>query len=238
MRRLPFAAIIFIVLCAACNSANNDKNTLPLTKEDSLKLNIQTLKDSCKEGDLLVRLSDELISERIRYLNEKDFSFSHAGVIVMHNNQKMVCNINPDFAGADTIRFEPIDSFINPKKNIVCGLYRYNLPPVEIDAFVGELNRFHKIGTRFDNLYDLATDSTMYCTEMIYKALKKSAGDNINIKTSLVPQKAIQMVAIFFKGKIPKEEVAKRPIISLDNLYLNPICREVMRFKLKIFPGE
>lgn len=229
--------ILLITIFISCNSSDVNTST-PLTKEQLLAQNIKSLKDSAKEGDLLVRLSDELISERVRYLNEKDFSFSHSGVIVNYKNQKMVCNINPDIAGADTVKYEPIDSFINPKKNIVCGLFRYNLAANQAAQFVGGLNNYHAQKIRFDNLYNLATDSVLYCTEMIYKAIDKIDGKPLKIKRCLIPKRALPMVYMFFKGKASNEEIQKREFISLDNLYLIPQCREVMRFKLKIFPGE
>ena len=101
--------------------------------KDSILLHIDSLKNICQPGDLVVRLGDDFISDRIRYLSVKDHSYSHAGIIVIHNNKKMVCHIYPDdfIAGADTIRYDIIDSFVNTRTNLKCALYRYDLSDSE-----------------------------------------------------------------------------------------------------------
>ena len=55
----------------------------------------------------------------------------------MHDNLKMICHIFPDdvFPGADTVRYDPIDSFLNRSTNLSCALYRYDLSENEKQNF-------------------------------------------------------------------------------------------------------
>lgn len=230
--------LITIVSCSSPGSTVPVKEKNDDYKEDQVQRDILALKDSVQEGDLIVRLTDELISQQVRQLNEKDKSYSHSGIIIKRDGEDFVCNINPDEAGADTVRFEPLDSFINPHKNLSCALYRYDLSAKEKTDFINELNRYHDEHIRFDKIYDLSTDSALYCSEMIYKALNKATNNRLPLKTSLIPARLIPMLYLYFKEQVTRKEVAERKIITIDNLYLIPQCRLVMKFPLKYFPGQ
>lgn len=207
--------------------------------EDTILLHIDNLKNVCEPGDLLVRLGDDFISDRIRYLSTTDHSYSHAGIIVMHNNKKMVCHIYPDdfVPGADTVRYDIIDSFLNTRTNLKCALYRYDLSPDEKMEVQAELNAYHNKKVHFDKRYELETDDKVYCSEMIYKALKKVTNDRIVIKQSPVPQNMQHLISIYFKKyNFSKQVISSRKIIAIDNLYNNPHCRLIMKFALKNMP--
>jgi hypothetical protein len=230
--------LITIISCTSPGSAEPVKEKNEDYKEEQVQKNIFVLKDSVQEGDLIVRLTDELISQQVRQLNEKDKSYSHSGIVIKRDGKNFVCNINPDEAGADTVRFEPLDSFINPHKNLSCALYRYDLTAKERTDFINELNRDHDEHVRFDKTYNLATDTALYCSEMIYKALNKATNNRLPLKTSLIPPRLIPMLYLYFKEQLTRKEVAERKIITIDNLYLIPQCRLVMKFPLKYFPGQ
>ena len=190
-------------------------------------------------GDLVLRAGDDLLSQQIKYLNEKDPSYSHAGIIVSHNGEKMVCDIYPYANNADTIEYIPIDSFANPTRNLSCALYRYKLTPHEQAGFVQNLEQFQKNSVHFDKLYDLSTDDRLYCSEMIAKALERSTAGRINIRQINIPVRMRPLVTAYFKKTgATAQEVADRKYISLDNLYLIPECTMMLRFPLKYFPGK
>lgn len=214
-------------------------NLAPQSLKDTIQQNIDNLKKICEPGDLVVRLGDDFISDRIRYLSLKDHSYSHAGIIIMHDNKKMVCNIYPDdfVSGADTVRYDIIDSFLNTKTNLKCALYRYDLSDSEKVNFEEELNGYHKKKIHFDKKYDLKTDDKIYCSEMIYKALKKVTDNRIVIEQSLVPGNMQQLIFIYFKKySFSKNVISNRKIIAIDNLYSNPHCKPIMKFALKDIP--
>ena len=204
--------------------------------KDTNQLYLDSLKNVCLPGDLVVRLGDDLISDQIRFLSEKDHSYSHAGMIVTHNNKKMVCNISPgDFANtADTIRYDAIDSFLNAKNNLAYALYRYDLSDSEKSELQVQLNNYHEQKIHFDKVYDLKTDKKLYCSEMIYKSLKKVTNGRIDIAQSYIPVNMHHLISLFFKKyNIDTTSINNRKIIAIDNLYNNLHCRLVMKFALK-----
>ncbi len=232
-----------LLLCTAiflysCTSPANEQ-IKPISKQDEINNNIEALKKKAAPGDLIVRMTDDLISEQIKFLNEKEKIYSHAGIIMIKNNQPFVCNISPNDPENDTIQIVPLDSFINPAKNLKCALYRYDLSQEENDSLNEILIKYKAGDMRFDRLYDLDTDNKMYCAELIDKALQKATRNRINIKRTNIPAAMQPTVFAFFKREnVTKKMVLQRKIITIDNLYLRNDCKKIMSFPLQYLPGS
>jgi hypothetical protein len=242
--QIEMMRIVFLIVMAflvnflfSCNSSTANKNPPPSKDQETL-IKLDSLKTISTDGDLIVRMNDELISEQVRYFNRTDKTFSHAGIVITKDGRKMVMHALPDEAGADTIRYEPIDSFLNIQKTLSCGLFRYHLSETEKAAFLNELNNYHQRNVRFDTYYDLDTDTSVYCSELIYKSLRRATNDRIVLETYQLPTKMLLMVSEYFKNKVPKDIIEKRQFLAIDNLYLTANCTELMRFRLKHFPGQ
>ena len=149
----------------------------------------------------------------------------------------MVCHIFPNAPGADTVLYEPLDSFINPLKNLSCGLFRYNINETEKQSFLNQLNLYHQNNIHFDHIYDIKTDSVLYCSEMIAKALKIATNNNIICEPIAIPKKMVPLMQAFFrKYKTTEGQVENTPFIPIENLYNKAYCTEIIRTKLKYMP--
>jgi hypothetical protein len=200
---------------------------------------IDSLKKMALSGDLIVRLGEDVLSYQIKYLNEKDQRFSHAGMIIEKANQKFVVHLGPEENGGDSIRYLPIDSFLNPSKNLNCALFRYDFSPEERLNTINAIEKFKTSGVHFDWLYDLSTSEKMYCSEMISRAIELGTHGRIVCETTQVPIKMQPLLYTYFKkDHLTKKEIAERKIISIDNLYAMPSCSQIMSFPLQYFPGE
>ena len=237
MSRSFFSLIYVLIFFTSCTSSVNEK--LETTSNgDSTKTNLRKLKAIAQAGDLVVRMTDDLISEQIKFLNETEKIYSHAGIIVIRNGIPYVCNISPNDPKIDTIRVEPVDSFLNPEKNLRCALYRYDMNSEERNSLTEILLNYKNHNITFDWLYDLATNDKMYCAELIEKALKSATGNRISIKETNIPASMQGTVFAFFKNQhVTKKMIAKRKIITIDNLYLRKDCKKIMSFPLKYLPG-
>jgi hypothetical protein len=240
LRYISYNLIFFLIYsCHQIESIPAVDTATESPAKDTILLQIDSLKNICLPGDLVVRLGDDFISDRIRYLSVRDHSYSHAGIIVVHDDRKMVCNIYPDdfVPGADTIRYDNIDSFLNTRTNLKCALYRYDLSDSEKINLEDEFNKYHGKKVHFDKMYELKTDDKLYCSEMIYKALKKVTGNRVLIEQSSIPQNMQHLISVYFKNyNFKKYIISTRKIIAIDNLYLNPHCRLLMKFALKDIP--
>lgn len=224
---------VITTLFAACTSKPK-----VLTEEQQAWLRVDSLKAMAQDGDLVTRLNDNIISHQVRFLSQEDHSFSHGGIVQTINGVKMVCHIDAGLRGADTLQYEPVDSFLNPVQNLACGLFRYDLQPGERQRFMAAINACHAAQIHFDHDFLLETDSAMYCSEMIYKALRRATNDRIVLRETLIPERMLKMVYIYTEKKHPISWMAREPIMAVDQLFLNPHCHELVRYTLKKFPGQ
>ena len=85
---------------------------------------------------------------------------------------------------------------------------------------------------QFDMNFDLSTDDKMYCAEMIAKSVEQATGRRITFSMSLITPglKEKYIKKLLSKKVIPSAKVAEqREYLALDNLYMNPHCREVTK---------
>lgn len=236
--KISLLLFIVVLLFCTCKQELADEKLSPLSKEGQVLENLDSLKRIASSGDLLVRLGDDLLSYQIKYLNEVDQSYSHAGMIVEKGAEKLVAHIAPDESDRDGIQYIPIDSFLNPAKNLKCALYRYNFTAVEKTATVSSIEKYKQENLHFDRLYDLRTVKEMYCSEMISNAVGAATNERIKFKPVTIPVKMQPALYNYFKKQVSKKTIAERKIITIDNLYRIPGCSLVMQFQLKYLPGE
>lgn len=243
--RLSFVSFLFLpVLFFSCRPATV-KPEVKLTPEQIIKKNIDSLKSIAQPGDMIARMNDNLVSYHVKNFNDSDRTFSHAGIVMMRNGEKMVCNIDANEKGRDTVRYDLIDSFINPKENFVCGLFRFKISEAEKEDFIKDLDAYHDRNAHFDRRYDLETDSLVYCSEMIAKSLNRATNGRLTFKQVTTPKPMLLVMIRFFKQEAPDapekivaRTISERKYIPIDVLYRNAHCTELMRFKLKHFPGD
>ena len=242
MRAFVYCIILFSLAFSACNSA--DQPTPPpvtaLTAQQQVQLSVDSLKAACSEGDLILHLNDDIVGSTIRNMNEKDKSFSHSGIVVIRDGKKMVCNIYPALkpdSKTDTIRYEPLDSFLNPTLNLDAGLFRYDLSPLEKKSFLATLEEMKAKNPHFDERYDYSTDDKLYCSEMISKALVKATNGRYTFKKITLSDQMVRLFMIYYANKkYTEQEVRNMQYVSIDNLYNIPQCKEIMRVHLKYLP--
>lgn len=238
MQKVVWLAVVALLfLFTACGGGAAKPPAVPLTPEQQALADVDTLKARARAGDLVVRLTDDIVSDVIRNMNDSDKVFSHAGIVVMQGNQKMVCNITPDDkenTGADTIHYEPLDSFMNPQYSLKGGLFRYALQEPEMQVFLSTLDSFKRLQPHFDEQYNYASNNKMYCSEMIAKALTRATGGRIQCAQIYLPDKMVKLFKIYYKKyNYTEEQIRKVPYVPIDNLYRLPICTELMRIQLK-----
>ncbi|HVF82453.1 MAG TPA: YiiX/YebB-like N1pC/P60 family cysteine hydrolase [Flavisolibacter sp.] len=236
--RVLLLVYIVVLLFSSCQQKLADKQLPPLSQEEMVIRNLDSLKKIASAGDLLVRLGDDLLSYQIKYLNEADQSYSHAGMIIEKGVEKLVAHITPDDPDKNGINYIPIDSFLNPAKNLKCALYRYTLNAEEKKNTIATIEKYKQLDVQFDRLYNLKTGGDMYCSEMISKAIESATAERIKFKPVNIPVKMQPALYNHFKKQLTKKTIAERKIITIDNLYRIPECSLVMQFQLKYLPGE
>ena len=194
---------------------------------------INIMNDSILEGDLVLRCGNDFISESLSDFSQNEKLYSHSGIAIMDNGtmyiySNMAGDINPD----EIMRRDVVDSFITPVHNIAVGIYRYDLTTPELEKLKNIVHRHYINKLQFDMNFDLTTDDKMYCAEMIAKSVEQATGKRIVFSKSLITPalKEKYLKKLLEKKVIPSAKVAdQRDYLALDNLYLNPHCREVKK---------
>ncbi len=161
------------------------------------------------QGDLIMRAGRDFTSETMRQLSIKDKTYSHCGIAsIEHDSIFVYHSIGGEWNPDQKLRRDAFEIFCNPFENRGFGIYRYKMSGEENDDLIATVKKFYKQEIMFDMQFDLASDERMYCSEFVYKAVKKAFGNKISL---------------------PSTTLNKIKFIAPDNLYLNPNCAEIKR---------
>ena len=229
-------SLAFIAFACTDNGDNTSVKEPALLSDSLLKERwkvINAVKDSIREGDLVLRCGNDFISESLSDFSQKEKLYSHSGMALMDNGtmyiySNMAGDINPD----EIMRRDVVDSFITPVHNVAVGIYRYDITTTELEKLKTIIYTHYINKLQFDMNFDLTTDDKMYCAEMIAKSVEKATGKRIIFSKSLITPglKEKYLKKLLEKKVIPSAKVAdQRDYLALDNLYLNPHCREVTK---------
>lgn len=174
---------------------------------------IEQLSHMVKSGDLVLRNGRDFTSRLMRDMSRFDKSFSHCGIANLENDTLFVYHIiggalNPD----QKMRRDPFALFCNPYESDLIGVYRYDLPDNDRTGFLRRIDSFYRSGISFDLDFDLESDEKMYCSEMVYKALRPALPAMTEFTLSA------------YKNK---------KYVSIDDLYLRGRAREIKRIGFK-----
>ena len=233
-----FFILFSVFIASACtdNRDNGPANISALLSDTLLKGRwkvINVVADSIKEGDLVLRCGNDFISESLSDFSQKEKLYSHSGIAMMDNGtmyiySNMAGDINPD----EIMRRDIVDSFITPVHNVAVGVYRYDLTYTELEKLKNIVHTHYINKLQFDMNFDLTTNDKMYCAEMIAKSVEQATEKRITFSKSLITPalKEKYLKKLLEKKVIPSAKVAEqREYIALDNLYMNPHCREVIK---------
>ena len=221
-----FIATVFLFSCNENISANaassNNKNTLDAATAALIKNG----RDQLQDGDLVMRSDNDFESLTLQNFSDSDRIYSHAGIAYKEDGQFVVYH---SMTGSENpsglVRKDPFDSFVSPARKTGFGIFRYQFSDMEKDKFHAVLQENISKKIPFDATFSLRTDDSLYCSEMIYKGLKISTNERIILPTTTLRNFQPKILGYKYKNVFLK----KYEYVSLDNLYLNPFCKEIIR---------
>ncbi len=234
-RFVPACCIIITILIISCNQ----KKQTSAQKKDAAGAEIKTVNNRSLEsiakakkvltdGMLITRSDDDFESLTLQNFSQRERSFSHSGIVFKEDTgfvvyHSMAGTENPNGA----CRRDPFDSFVNPVQKTGFGVFKYDLSATEIGRFHHQMKQHFASKMPFDISFDLKTDDSLYCSEMIYKDLRKITGGRIQLHVSVINDFHPKIMGYKYNSKFYK----RFEFIGIDDLYLNPFCREIMRIK-------
>lgn len=161
-------------------------------------------------GDLVVLQGRSFFSDQLRKFNTRDQRYSHCGWLVKEEGQTFVYHLQGDGnRQAQPIQKEPLDHFISPQESLAFGIYRYQMDSTQRWTATSQIKEWQQAGITFDYAFDITTDQQMYCSELIFKAMKSLDLDRLMVNLANV------------KGKT---------YIPIDNLYFNPTTTKIFDY--------
>lgn len=159
------------------------------------------------DGDLVLRTGNDFVSLTLRQFSRKNKTYSHCGVVRIENGQAMVYHAiggedNPDAR----LRRDTFQAFCDPEHNLGFGVFRYQLTRPERIRLDSVVDLDYRLKLRFDMKFDLGTDSSLYCAEFVYKALRKATGD---------------------PHYLPVSHIGDFRYVAIDDLFENAHCHPV-----------
>jgi hypothetical protein len=166
---------VLAISFASCESTPQ----LPAPRQQTINavstIGIEDTEKILRNGDIVLRTGNDVISNLFAQLNKTDKTFSHCGVAFQRDQQWWVYHSiggedNPD----EKLRCDPFEKFVSQRHNTGYGVCRYPLSNSEQDKLGAIVLDYYQREIPFDMKFDLATDDRLYCAEMIYKAFNNA----------------------------------------------------------------
>jgi hypothetical protein len=234
MNKTILIVAMIVVVLSSCN-CNNNRSDLPSAStanvsayapaEEKIKEGVSML----REGDLVMRNSTELSSQIIREFCRTDKSYSHAGLVFFENGYPIIYHILPGDENPDEkLTRDSLLSFAAPRRNSGFAIYRYQLQSQELTELRTIVHDWYNKGVKFDSLLNLEDDDRLYCSELVYKAIKYATKGRITFD---VTKATIPELHIYSKyTHVPLSEIKRNECVAMDNLKLHPSCALVKKF--------
>lgn len=218
--------LLFVISC-------NEGRTIPAgnTGDDTIKTKLALAKISnakklLEDGQLITRSDNDFESMILQNFSRRERVYSHSGIVFKEDDVYMVYHCmggeeNPDGA----CKKEPFDSFVNPLQKTGFGIFQYQLFNKEKDSLHQVLESYFQQKIPFDASFNLKTSDSLYCSEMIWRALDKATQGRLIIPSSHINNFKPKIMGYKYNSLFFK----RFDFIGIDDLYLNSFCKEIIR---------
>ena len=199
--------------CQQQVNASFIKNAENVTKTRILKSEacIDSLKYFIQDGDVITRTGTDFTSQALRQFCRKDDTYSHCGIVSKESDSFFVYHaIGGEINPKETLQREWLPRFCDGESNEGIGIFRFKMDSIKLMREKKFIQEKYSEGIRFDMEFDLRTDEKMYCSEFVAKTLMYAYQNKIRFDSTFIQQK---------------------PYFTVDNIFLNKLCREIHRFK-------
>jgi hypothetical protein len=235
----PCFAIAVVVTMAALASCNANNSSQP---EDDLGIKsagekraanlamIAAARQTIQDGDLILRTGTDFSSEQVKQFSKKDKTYSHGGIAFHDGDEIYIYHVVPDYYHVtDKVRREKLDSFCNPAQNLGFAVARYKMDSAEVRVFHDYLHEQYQKKIPFDMTFDLTSDDSMYCSEMIKKGLILATKDRIHIENEKFQDRS-KFKLITQHLKMKQNQFLGREYVPIDHLFVRPDCQVIKRY--------
>ncbi|MGF1566040.1 MAG: YiiX/YebB-like N1pC/P60 family cysteine hydrolase [Flavobacteriales bacterium] len=132
-----------------------------------------------RHGDIILRRGYGMVSRMIATRLEGVYALSHCGVVIERDSRFYVVHtVSSNVSDFDGMQIHSLDEFVRQSKPGSIAVTRLN-DSLDVAILIRESLRFLEAQVPFDHDFDLHDASTLYCSEMIWRALKEGGGHDI-----------------------------------------------------------
>ena len=231
---LYFIAMVILASCNSNNASERAEDDLGIKSADEKRASnlaiITAARQTIQDGDLILRTGTDFSSEQIKQLSKKDKTYSHGGIAFHDGDDIYVYHVVSDYYHVkDKVRKEKLDSFCNPAQNLGFAVARYTMDSAEINVFHNYLDEQYQKKIPFDMSFDLRSDDSMYCSEMIKKGLILATKNRIQLENEKFEDRS-KFKLITQHLKMKQHQFAGREYVPIDHLFVRPDCQVIKRY--------
>jgi len=144
------------------------------------KRNIDIPNEQLKAGDLVFRKGISVKSHAVMYADPEGI-YSHVGIVVETDSFPMIVHVTPGERmkndTVDIIKMEKIEDFFSPQKAKSGAIMRFMDSVDYCSDAAKHAVRLYRKDILFDFDYNLEDSTSMYCTELVWRAYLYSGRD-------------------------------------------------------------
>lgn len=128
-------------------------------------------------GDVILRHEGGMTSQIFATIASEEKIFSHIGIIYIAHGDTTVLHCEAIETGEiNSLRNESFCNFINEADTF--SIYKLNVTDSLSGKVAEQAHAMYINGAKFDYSFDAGTDSLLYCTEYVAKAINQAIGDS------------------------------------------------------------
>ncbi len=135
-----------------------------------------------RPGDIVLRKGFGVVSATIARTLDEEFSVSHCGIVVADSlgQLRVIHSVSSSLSDFDGVQECSIGTFQHSSVVGTMLVVRFrDTADVPLSQMAVAADRYLKQKIPFDNKYDISDSTAMYCSEMVWNALKETYGYDI-----------------------------------------------------------
>lgn len=173
--RIAHLKYFWLLVCLAATACHSPVQEIKAIDDHQKEL--REISEQIQDGDLVLRLGNDITSNMLAQLNLRDKRFSHIGICFVENGTKLVYHsVGSEYGTHNFLRKDSLQNFLDLSNNLSIGYCRTGLNTSHLKHIHDTLAQWYQQQLPFDMDFDWQSDDKMYCSELVAKAIMRGTG--------------------------------------------------------------
>lgn len=167
----------------------------------------QIISEGLQSGDIIFRRGPSIESGVVMTMDHANFS--HAGIVLRQHGNTFVIHVVTGEGGPDITKVESISDYLRSDRATAAIAYRIvSENPSLVAHAVATAQKYAEQEVPFDSDFDLSSDRTLYCTELVWRAYQEAGLDLVD-KPSEQPSTSLVKTPILWPSFLLRSKQLK-----------------------------